>query len=109
MNINNCWKLFCCGVKIDHYEKLISIREFSERLAQDFFNNNFSPDRGTPAKNIPPLDEVDDGDTVSTCRELQFYSCISPSAAVSTISDMTLNSVSTISIGSEHISEKIRS
>ena len=29
------WKLFCYGVKRDHYEKLIGIRELSERLAQD--------------------------------------------------------------------------
>ena len=106
MTITTFWKLFCCGVKRDHYDKLIGIREFSERLVQYCFNNNFSPDRGTPVNNIPPLDEVDDGDTVSTCRSLQFSSCITPSAAVSTISDMTLNSASTISIGSEHIAEK---
>ena len=56
--------------------------------------------------NIPPLDEVDDGDTVSTCRVIKFHICISPSASVRTISDMTLNSASTISIGSEHIAEK---
>ena len=105
-NITNCWKLFCYGVKRDNYNKLIGIREFSERLAQYCFNNKFSPDRGTPAKNIPPLDEVDDGYTVYTCRALHFSIFISPSAALSTISDMTLNSVSTISIGSEHISEK---
>ena len=106
MTITNCWKLFSYGVKRDHYDKLIGIRELSERLAQDCFNNIFSPDRGTPANNTPPLDEVDDGDTVSTCRALHFSSCISPSAAVSTISDMNLNTASTISIGSEHISEK---
>ena len=52
------------------------------------------------------LDEVDDGDTVSTLRALNFSSCISPSVAVSTISDMTLNSASPISIGSQHIDEK---
>ena len=92
MNITNFWKLFCYGVNRDHYEKLIGIREFSERLAEDCFNNKFSPDRETPAKNTPPLDEADDGDTVSTCRALQFSSCIYPSAAVRTISDMTLNS-----------------
>ena len=60
MTITNYWKLFCYGVKRDHYDKLIGIREFSERLAQDCFNNNFSSDSGTPAKNIPLLDEVDD-------------------------------------------------
>ena len=106
MTINNCWKLFCYGFKRDHYDKLMGIREFSERLAQYCFNDNFSPDRGTPQKNIPPLDDFDDGDTVSTFRALHFSSYISPSAAVGTISYMTLNSASTISIGSEHISRK---
>ena len=64
--ITNCWKLFRYGVKRYHYDKLIGIINFSERLAQDCFNNNFSSDRETPEKNIPPLDEVDDKDTVST-------------------------------------------
>ena len=66
MAITNCWKLFRYGVKRDHHENLIGIREFLERLAQDSFKNPFSPDSGTTAKNIPPLDEVDDGDTVYT-------------------------------------------
>ena len=60
MTITNGRKLFLYGVKRDHYDQLIGIREFSERLAQDCFNNNFSSDRGTPEKNIPPLAEVDD-------------------------------------------------
>ena len=30
MTMNNCWKLFRYGVKRDHCEKLIGIREFSE-------------------------------------------------------------------------------
>ena len=106
MTITNFWKLFCYRVKRKHYDKLIGIRELLERLAQYCFNNKFSPDRGTPSKKMSPLDEVDDGDTVSTCRALQFSSFISPSAAVSTISDMTLNSASTISIVSEHIAKK---
>ena len=72
MTITNFWKLFRYGVKIEHHEKLIGIRELSERLAQYCFNNKFSYDRGTPAKNIPPLDEVDGGGTVSTCRALDF-------------------------------------
>ena len=104
--MTNCWKLFCCGVKRYHYDKLIDIREFSEQLAQYFFKNYFLPDRGTPAKNISPLYEVDDGDKVSTCRSLNFSSCISPSAAVSTISGMTLNSASSISIGYQYITKK---
>ena len=99
MTITNCWKLFRYGVKRDHYDKLIGIREFSERLAQDFFNDNFSYYIGTPEKNTPPLDEVDDEDTVSTFRSLQFSTSISPSAAVSTILDLPQSSAS-------HFSEK---
>ena len=52
--ITNGWKLFRYGVKRDHYDKLIGIREFSERLAQDYFNNNFKTDIGTPSNNPPP-------------------------------------------------------
>ena len=88
-----------CGVKRDHYEKLIGIRELSEKLAQNCFNNNFSSDIGTQANNIPPLDEVDDEDTVSNFCSHQFSTSISPSAAVSTISDLTQSSAS-------HFSEK---
>ena len=102
----NSWKLFRSGVKIDHYSKLIGIRESSKRIAHDCFNNTFSPDRGTPEKNTPPLDDINCGDTVSTCRELHFSSCIYPSAAVSTISNITLNSASEISIGSHNIAER---
>ena len=84
---------------------MIGIRELPERLSQDCFNNPFSPDSGTPAKNIPPLYEVDDGDKVSTCHALNFSSCIYCSTVASTISDITQYSASSISIGSQHISE----
>ena len=47
--------MFCYGVKRYHYEKLIGIREFSERLAQYFFNNKFSPDMGNPEITYLPL------------------------------------------------------
>ena len=60
---------------------------------------------GTQQIIYPPLDEVDDGYLVSNCHVLNFYSFISPSAAVGTISGTTLNIASTISIGSEHISK----
>ena len=33
MTIANLWKLFCYGVKRDHYEKMIGIRKFQELLA----------------------------------------------------------------------------
>ena len=75
-------------------------------VSENSQNNLLNTDRGNPAKNILPLDKVNYGDIVSTCRALHFSNCISPSEAVSTISDMTLNSASTISIGSEHIAKK---
>ena len=41
MTITNFWKLFLYGVKRDHYDKLIGIREFPEPFALDCFNNHF--------------------------------------------------------------------
>ena len=78
MTITNRWKLFCCGVKREHSEKLIGIRELLERLALDFLNNHFSTNTETPANNISPPDEVNEGETVSTCRSLHFSSSINP-------------------------------
>ena len=73
---------------------LIGIRELSEPIAQDSFNNNFSLYNGTQAMNITPLDEVGKGQTVSTCHALHFYSSISPSAVSITISDINQYSAS---------------
>ena len=42
----------------------------------------------------------------SNLRTLHFYSCVSPSAASRTISDITLNSASSISIRSQHTAER---
>ena len=90
MTITNFWKLFCYGVKRNHYEKLIVIREFSERLDLDCFNSTFSTDTGNPEKNMPTLDEVDEVETVSTCRALRFYRSISPFAAAINVYNITL-------------------
>ena len=59
----------------------------------------------TLSNNIPPLDEVDDGEKFSTCLVLNFCSCSSPYASVSTISCITQYSASSISIGYQHIYE----
>ena len=71
----------------------------------------FSTDTGTPGKK-PPLDEVDEGEIVSTFRA-KFSSSISPSTEFRTISDITLNSASSFAyisvnstIGSKHTAEK---
>ena len=77
-----------------------------ERRALNCFKNPFSNDTGTPENNILPLDEVNNGETFSTFRSLHFSSCISPSAAASTISNITLKSASSISIGSQHTAER---
>ena len=73
---------------------MIGIIEFLEQLALDFSNNPFSNDTGTPEKNVPPLDEVDEGKTFYTCSEIHFFSSYSPSTDVSNISDITLNTAS---------------
>ena len=74
MSINNFWKLFYYGVKMDHHEKFIGIREFLERSAVDCFNNSFKTDIRKPAKNTPSLDDIDNEITGSTCRILSYSS-----------------------------------
>ena len=58
-------------------------------------------------------DEVNDGDTFSTCHDLHFYSFYYCSTEVSTISNITLNSDSSSAytlvdstIGYQHTAEK---
>ena len=97
ITITNLWKLFSCGFKIYHYEKLIVIRELLKLLALDCFSNPFSTDNGTPSNNIPPLDYVDEVETFSTCHALYFSSYISTSVEDITISDITINIASSIS------------
>ena len=57
--ITNCWKLFHCWVKRQHYDKFIGIRELSERISVNCFNNTFTVDTGTMAKNVSFLDKID--------------------------------------------------
>ena len=72
-------EIFRFGVRRYHYEKLVGIREFLEQYYLDCFNNPFSTDTGTLSKNMPLLDEVDNGDSVSTFSSLNFSSCASSS------------------------------
>ena len=90
--INKLLQLCCYGVKRDHYDKLIGIREFLEQLALDLFNNPFSTHTGTPQKNKPLLDDVDDGETVCNCHVIHCYSYTSIYTEVGNIYDLTLNS-----------------
>ena len=67
-------------------------------MADDFFNNTFKIDTGTPEKNITPLDDIDNDGTVSTCRSLN-YSISSPcSSDISTILDITIATAPTTAI-----------
>ena len=111
--ITNIYIYIRYGVKRDYNEKLIGIKEFLEQLSLDCFNYPFSTDTGTPEKNIPPLGEVDDGETVFTCRVIIFSSSASSSIEVRTISDITINSASypastfvISTIGYQHTNEK---
>ena len=64
MTINNCWKLFRYGVKRDHYDKFIGIRELLERLAQYCFNNPFYLIEVPQQIKYPPL--------IRSMTEIQF-------------------------------------
>ena len=97
MHITNWWNFCCCGVKRYHYDKLIGIRELSECLSLYCFNNIFSTDNRILSKNIPTLDEVNEGYTVSIFRAIHFSGYISPYAVVRTISEITLDSASSVS------------
>ena len=106
-------KIFSYVVNRYNHYKLIGIIELSERLALDFFHSPFSTDTGTKAKNITPLDELDDGETVYTCQALNFSSYAYRYTEASTIYDITLNIASFSSytlvastIGSQNNAEK---
>ena len=98
-----------------NYDILIGIIEFSEQIAIDFFSNPFTTDTRTPYIYIyiPLLDEVNNGDTVSTCRSIHVSSTVYYSTHISTMSDLTLNSASSsastlevYTLVSNHSSEK---
>ena len=99
VNITNCWKLVCCGVNRDQYDKLIIITELLEQIAVDCFNNTFTIDTGTPAKNIPSLDGIDKQFTVYTCQRLIYSSSPPLNSDISTIFDITVVTDPTTSIG----------
>ena len=96
--ITNCWKLFRCGFKRNHYGNFIGIREFSERIAADCLNNLFTTDTGTPAKNIYSPDDIDNEGTVSTCRSLNYSSYYPRNSEISTILDIMIATAPTTDI-----------
>ena len=105
ITITNCWKMFHYGVKKDHYDKFIGIREFLERIAADFFNDPFTTDTGTPEKNIPSLDYIDNKVTVSTCWSLNYSSSSPRNSEISTISDITIATAPTTDIDHTYLKE----
>ena len=90
MKISDCWKLFCYGIKREHHEKFIGIREFSERIAIYYFSNEFTKDTRTLENNITYSDEIDNEGTVSTCRILNYSSSSPRNSDISTISEITI-------------------
>ena len=89
MTIINLWKLFRYGDKTDHYYKLVGIREFSEQLSIDCFNNPLTTDTATMKKN-PLLGYIDNGKKVSTFRSIHFTISISRYTQGSAIYELTL-------------------
>ena len=92
---------------------MIGIRTLLEQIALDCFNNPFLTDAGTPENNIPPLDELDEGETVYIFCSLYFFSSSSTYVAARTMYDITLNSSLSISytsvtstIGSQYTAER---
>ena len=88
-----------CGVKRDDYEKFIGIREFSERIAVDLFDNTFTIDTDNPENNISSLDYINNKGTVSTCRILNYSSSSPHNSEIITISDITIATDPTTDIG----------
>ena len=65
----------------------------------DCFSNHFTTDTGTPAKNIPYLDDIDNEGTFFTCWNLK-YSISSPiNSEISTILEITIATATTTDIG----------
>ena len=104
MTITNCWKLFLYGVKRDYYDVFIDIRELSERIAADCFNNTFTTDTGTLSNNIPSLGDIDNKVTVSTYQSLNYSSSYPRNSEISEISDITITTDPTTFIG--HMASK---
>ena len=99
MKITSCSKIFFNGVKRDHYDKFIGIREFLEQIAMDCFSNYVTIDTGTLKKIIPFLDKIDNEVTVSTCRNLKHFSYSLRNSVISPILDIPIATDPTIAIG----------
>ena len=78
---------------IDNTMRFFGIRELSERLAHDYFNDPSSTDSGTTSENIHILDVLNDKTPTDNHRSIDFYNSISHPTQVSTISDLATPSV----------------
>ena len=103
MKITDCWKMFRYVVKRHHYEKNIGIRELSEQITVDFFNNTLTTDKETPEKNIPSLDDIDNEGTVYTCQILNYSSSSPHNSEINTISYITIATAPTTAIGHKYL------
>ena len=70
----------------------------------DFFCNPFTTYTGTPAKNIPSLDEIDNEGIVSTCQNLNYSSSSLRNLEISTILEIAISTATTNNI--EHTTTK---
>ena len=78
----------------NHYKIFIGIRELCDLIFFNCLSIPFSYDTVTSENNIPLLDDVDDGEKVSTFRAIHFSSYSSCYTEVSIISEITINSAS---------------
>ena len=65
----------------------------------DCFNNSFTIDTGTLAKNITSLDDIDNKGTVSTCWSLKYSIYSLRNSYISTISEITIATATTTATG----------
>ena len=98
MKITNCWKLFCYGVKRDHYDKIIGVRELSEQIAVYCFGNTVITYKVTLSNIIPYLGDIDNEGTVYTCKIINYSSSSPRNSYISTISYIMIDTALTTAI-----------
>ena len=76
-----------------------------EQIAADCFNITVTIDTGTPKKNVPSLDDIDNESTVSTCRRLNYSNYSPRNSDISTISDITITTDPTTAIDHTYLKE----
>ena len=80
-------------------KKLSASGNSRKQISVDCFNNTFTTDTGTPAKNIPSFDDFDNEGTVSTFHRLVYSSSYPRNSEIRMISDITVATSPTTYIG----------